>query len=50
MESLEVQPITETLLIDYNEQRPHDAFGGVPPLTYLPRASNAPKSSFNLFA
>jgi len=46
----EVQQITEAWLIDYNEQRPHDALGRVPPLTYLPRANNAPESSFNLFA
>jgi putative transposase len=46
----DVQQITETWLIGYNEQRPHDALGGVPPLTYLPRANNAPESSFSLFA
>jgi hypothetical protein len=27
-------------LVDYNERRPHDALGCVPPLTYLPRITS----------
>jgi len=48
-ESIEqVQQITEEWLIEYNEQRPHDALGRVPPLTYLPRATTVGESSFKL--
>lgn len=48
-ESLEqVQQITETWLTEYNEQRPHDALGRVPPLTYLPRAIGSQESRFDL--
>jgi len=32
----------------YNEERPHDAFGHVPPLTYLPRKTITGESSFKL--
>jgi putative transposase len=44
----QVQEITEHWLTQYNEQRPHDSLGRVPPLTYLPRATPATQSSFNL--
>ena len=48
-ESIEqVQQITEGWLVEYNEQRPHDALGRVPPLTFLPRATTAGESSFKL--
>jgi putative transposase len=48
-ESLEqVQQLTDDWLIEYNEQRPHDALGRVPPLTYLPRETTAGESSFRL--
>jgi len=48
-ESVEqVQQITEDWLVEYNEQRPHDSLGRVPPLTYLPREINAGESSFKL--
>jgi putative transposase len=43
-----VQELTEHWLTEYNEQRPHDSLGRVPPLTYLPRANSAAESSFNL--
>ena len=33
----EVQEITDAWLIDYNEQRPHDALGRVPPASFKPR-------------
>jgi len=44
----QVQQITDPWLIEYNEQRPHDALGRVPPLTYLPRAITTGESSFKL--
>ncbi len=48
-ESIEqVQQITDDWLIEYNEQRPHDSLGRVPPLTYLPREITAGESSFGL--
>ena len=49
-ESIEqVQQITDAWLIEYNELRPHDSLGRVPPLTYLPREMPAGESSFKLF-
>ena len=48
-ESVEqVQQITDDWLVEYNEQRPHDSLGRVPPLTYLPREITAGESSFGL--
>jgi len=48
-ESIEqVQQITEDWLVEYNEQRPHDSLGRVPPLTYMPREITAGESSFRL--
>lgn len=48
-ESIEqVQQITDAWLIEYNEERPHDALGRVPPLTYLPRETTTGESSFKL--
>jgi putative transposase len=44
----QVQQITDEWLVEYNEQRPHDSLGRVPPLTYLPRAITAGESSFKL--
>jgi putative transposase len=44
----QVQQITEDWMIEYNELRPHDSLGRVPPMTYLPRATVAAESSFNL--
>jgi putative transposase len=44
----EVQQITDNWLIDYNEQRPHDSLGRVPPLSYLPRDIRPAESSFEL--
>ncbi|MBR7542872.1 integrase core domain-containing protein [Pseudomonas aeruginosa] len=38
----QVQAITEQWLIDYNEYRPHEALGGVPPVLYMPRLTHAP--------
>jgi len=48
-ESIEqVQQITDAWLTEYNEERPHDALGRVPPLTYLPRRTTIGESSFKL--
>ena len=44
----EVQRITDAWLIEYNEERPHDALGRVPPRTYLPRRNSAGESNFKL--
>jgi putative transposase len=38
----EVQEITSRWLVEYNEQRPHDALGGLPPAVYAnQRAGNS---------
>jgi putative transposase len=41
----EAQALSDAWLVDYNERRPHDALGRVPPLTYLPRLSTPPEST-----
>jgi len=41
----QVQHITEDWLLDYNERRPHDALGGLPPRQFLPRITTAADSS-----
>jgi len=40
----EAQQLSDAWLVDYNERRPHDALGRVPPLTYLPRVSTPSES------
>lgn len=40
----EAQQLADAWLVDYNERRPHDALGRVPPLTFLPRVSPPPES------
>ena len=40
----QVQDITEEWLRIYNEQRPHDALGGLPPKQRLPRLTTAADS------
>ena len=48
-ESIEqVQRITDAWLTEYNEERPHEALGRVPPQTYLRRETTAGESSFKL--
>ena len=39
----ELQALTMTWLRIYNEERPHDSLGRVPPLTFLPRPTNSPR-------
>jgi len=38
----QVQAITSQWLIDYNEYRPHESLGGVPPVQFMPRLTSAP--------
>jgi len=40
----EVQDLSDEWLADYNENRPHDSLGGIPPAQFLPR-SKAPELS-----
>jgi putative transposase len=44
----QVQHITEEWLCDYNEQRPHEALGGLPPRQFLSRLTTATNSSYPL--
>lgn len=46
----QVREITESWLPEYNEERPHDSLGRVPPLTYLPRPQRPAESSYELCA
>ena len=46
----QVRDITETWLPEYNEERPHDSLGRVPPLMFLPRAQRPAESSYELCA
>ena len=41
----EVRVITGRWLVDYNEYRPHEALGGVPPVQFMPW----PTSALNLY-
>ena len=42
----EVQQQSDAWLITYNEHRPHDALGRVPPLTYLARVTPRSESNY----
>jgi putative transposase len=46
----QVREITEFWLHEYNEERPHDSLGRVPPLTFMPRPATAAESSSKLCA
>ena len=41
----EVQAVTDEWLLAYNERRPHDALGRIPPERFLPRPPAPPESS-----
>ena len=41
----EVQQLSDAWLVTYNEHRPHDALGQVPPLTYLARVTTRSESN-----
>ena len=42
----EVQQQSDVWLITYNEHRPHDALGWIPPLTYLARVTPRSESNY----
>lgn len=44
----EVQQAAEEWVIDYNEYRPHESLGDVPPAVFKPRLSTAEVSTFKL--
>jgi putative transposase len=44
----EVQAAADAWLMDYNEYRPHESLGNVPPAAFLPRVFNEDVSSFDL--
>ena len=44
----EVQEMADEWLMDYNEYRPHESLGDIPPLAYMPRNTNDGISTFNL--
>lgn len=44
----EVQAAVDVWLMDYNEYRPHESLGNVPPAAFLPRVFNEDVSSFDL--
>jgi putative transposase len=46
----QVREITETWLCEYNEERPHDSLGRVPPLMFLPTPKQLEESSSKLCA
>jgi transposase InsO family protein len=39
---------SENRLPEYNEERPHDSLGRVPPLMFMPRRKQPPESSYQL--
>ena len=45
----QVQAITEQWLIDYNEYRPHESLGGLPPALFMPRLTSAPNLYQHMF-
>ena len=46
----EVRAVSEEWRIGDNTERSHESLGNVPPLTFLPRPTNATESSFRLCA
>lgn len=44
----ELQNISDEWLTDYNENRPHDSLGGIPPAQFLPRPIAREKSSLEV--
>ncbi len=41
-----VRALTERWLVSYNQERPHDSLGRVPPLMFLPRPNTPMQSPF----
>lgn len=46
----QVRRITESWLYEYNQERPHESLGRVPPLTFMPRQNTADESTVPLCA
>lgn len=46
----QVQDLSDEWLADYNENRPHDGLGGLPPARFLPRGPRPEKSTFGVCA
>jgi len=46
----QVRDVTESWLRDYNQERPHDSLGCVPPLSYMPRQNPIGESTSKLCA
>ena len=44
----ELRALTDAWLRVYNQERPHDSLGRVPPLTFLPRPTTAGQSPLEL--
>jgi putative transposase len=44
----QVREITENWLHEYNEERPHESLGSVPPLTFMPRTTTNRESASEL--
>ena len=44
----EVQAITDEWLRTYNDHRPHDSLGRIPPTRFLPRPTTPSESSYVL--
>lgn len=46
----EAQDLSDDWLTDYNENRPHDSLGGIPPAQFLPRPTAPRLSTFEVCA
>jgi putative transposase len=44
----QVQTIADPWLVDYNEYRPHEALGGIPPMQFMPWLARVPNLYRNL--
>jgi putative transposase len=42
----QVREISEAWLREYNEERPHESLGNVPPLMFMPRQTTARESDY----
>ncbi len=46
MALVRVRALTEWRLVSYNQERPHESLGRVPPLMFLPRPDRPAQSHF----
>jgi len=44
----EVQEAADHWIMDYNEYRPHESLGNIPPAVFKPRVLNAENSIFEM--